>query len=212
MNPPENPTHNPWAQYPSRPSSNLSYNQFGPSNSNSPAHGAAGMSQYQIPQYQPPHGPSGHQLSDRQRQVLELTQHNRPNIGPHAAMNGGGPRPQFTYAAPHPFHPQSIPHLPRPDGLGQESQQTAYKILAELDGDKKRVLAARKETAAELKRLRQELETLEATQRHQEHLRYIYPVQAKIAEVEAIHDQYGREWDTVEELQETCWSAMMVPN
>ncbi|KAL8726206.1 MAG: hypothetical protein Q9181_006145 [Wetmoreana brouardii] len=207
MNPSGDPTHNPWAQFPSRPSSNVSYNHFGHSNSNTPTHGAHGM-----PQHPSPHGPSDNQLSERQRRVYELTYHNRQNVASHAATNGSGPRPPFTFAAPHPFHAQSIPSLPPPDGLHGEPQRLAHKYLAELDADKKRVLAARKETAAKLKQLKQQLASLEANQRHQELLRFIYPLQADIAEMEEIHDQYGREWDIVEELQETCWSEMMVPS
>ncbi|KAL9600951.1 MAG: hypothetical protein Q9179_003034 [Wetmoreana sp. 5 TL-2023] len=116
-------------------------------------------------------------------------------------MNGSGPRPPFVFAAPHPFHPQSIPSLPPPDGLHKEQQRLAHDYLAELDADKKRVLAARKETAAELERLKQQLASYEANQRHQELLRFIYPLQARIAEVEEIHDRSQLDDDTRDLVQ-----------
>ncbi|KAL8871162.1 MAG: hypothetical protein Q9174_002947 [Haloplaca sp. 1 TL-2023] len=219
MNPPDDPNHSIWGPYPHGTAADFSYNHFGPSTHSSPNHGGARMSQYQMQQqYNQPHfpGPMWYPpeqtppLSDRQRRVLELTQDRQQNATPRPMMNGVHPRQQLGYPPSYPFHPQGTPHLPSPNPQDAHKQQ-AQNILADLDGDKKALLAKRKETAAVLKRLNEELDQLENTQRHQEHLRYIYPKQAEIAEVQKAHDEYGRQWEIVEDLEETTWDAMMVP-
>ena len=150
-------------------------------------------------------------LSDRQRRVLELTQDRQQNAASRPTMNGGHPRQQFGYPPSHPFHPQGLPQLPRPNQQDAHKQE-AQNILADLDADKKNLLAKRKETAAELKRLQGEIDFLEHNQQHQEHLRHIYPLQAQLGEVQKAHDEYGRQWEIVEDLEETTWDAMMVPS
>ncbi|KAI4131532.1 MAG: hypothetical protein LQ338_001166 [Usnochroma carphineum] len=201
---------NNWAhQMPSRPSSNVSYNPYGPSNSSSPAHGNT-----PIPQYQSPYGATFNQMSERQRMLYELTHQNRQNVASRPPTNGGGlhPYPQYSgHPANHPFQPNNIPHLPPPDGLN-ERQRYARELITQLEADKKMLLENRKETAAKIKSLQAELDGLEANQRGQEFLRFIYPVQAELANVQGVHDGYGREWVHVEELLELCWAELMVPH
>ncbi|KAL8735176.1 MAG: hypothetical protein Q9166_001052 [cf. Caloplaca sp. 2 TL-2023] len=206
MGTPEDPTHNSWAYQSSRPSSNVSYNHVGPSNSNSPVHAAPF-----VPMYPSPHGQPPSNMSERQRHILELTARNRQNFVPQHPINGSGPRPPyFNFPTQTPFQPQNIPHLPPHDGLNQK-QRHARDLIIQLDEDKKLLLKSRKQTAAELKRLTSEMENLEATQRGMEHLRFIYPIQTEISKMQGFHDSYGREWDKVEELLEICWAELMVP-
>ncbi|KAL8968032.1 MAG: hypothetical protein Q9197_005098 [Variospora fuerteventurae] len=203
-----------WAhQVPSRPPSNVSYNAYGPSTSNSPAHGNAPM-----PQYPPQYGPPYHQMNERQRMIYDYSMQNRQNAVAQPSMNGGGHRPythisghaQYSgHPTSHPFRPQNIPGLPPTNGLN-DRQREARELIIKLDADKKDLLDKRKKTAAELKRLQVELDGYEANQRGQEFLRFIYPTQVRIAEVQATHDGYGREWSLVEELSEICWADMMV--
>ncbi|KAI4087242.1 MAG: hypothetical protein LQ348_005436 [Seirophora lacunosa] len=209
---------NQWAHpLPSRPTSNVSYNPYGPSNSNSPAHGNTPM-----PQYPPQYGAPYNQMNERQRIMYDHSMQNRQNAmsQPQPLMNGGGPRPhphfsglsQYSaYPTPQPFQPRSIPHLPPPDGLN-EQQISIRELIIRLDRDKKDLLEKRKRTAAELKRLQVELEGYEANQRNQEFLRFIYPTQAQIGAVQAEHDKYGRDWTNLEELMEICFAEMTVPH
>ncbi|KAL8988266.1 MAG: hypothetical protein Q9177_002630 [Variospora cf. flavescens] len=171
-----------WAhQVPSRPPSNVSYNAYGPSASNSPAHGTAPM-----PQYPPQYGPPYHQMNERQRMVYDYSIQNRQNAMTQPSMNGGGHRPyahisghsQYSgHPTSHPFRPQNIPGLPPADGLN-ERQREARELVIKLNADKKDLLDKRKKTAAELKRLQVELDGYEANQRGQEFLRFIYPTQS----------------------------------
>ncbi|KAL9627075.1 MAG: hypothetical protein Q9204_006828 [Flavoplaca sp. TL-2023a] len=207
-----NSTTNSWA-YTSRPSSNMSYNHPGPSNSSSPVHAAPF-----VPMYPSPHGgPGSHPqpMSERQRQILELTAHNRQNFvsqHQHPTNGGGGAHAgYFSYPTPSPFQPQNIPHLPPADGLNDKQRQ-ARDLITQLNLDKKMVLEARKKTAVELQRRTAELNNLEATQRGAENLRHIYPLQVEIAKKQGVHDGYGREWDKVEELLEICWAELMAPS
>ncbi|KAL8964400.1 MAG: hypothetical protein Q9183_004476 [Haloplaca sp. 2 TL-2023] len=222
MNPPDDRNHSIWGPYPLGTAADFSYNHFGPSTQSSPNHGGARMSQYQMQQqynqshfqgpgamwYPPEQTPP---LSDRQRRVLELTQDRQQNAASRPMVNGAHPRQQLGYPPSYPFHPQGIHHLPRPNPQDPHKQE-AQNILADLDGDKRNLLARRKETAAELKRLQGEIDFLERSQQHQELLRHIYPLQAQLGEVQQAHDEYGRQWEIVEDLEETTWDAMMVPS
>ncbi|KAL8648509.1 MAG: hypothetical protein Q9210_004949 [Variospora velana] len=181
-----------WAhQVPSRPPSNVSYNAYGPSTSNSPAHGNTPM-----PQYPPQYGPPYHQMNERQRMMYDYSIQNRQNAMAQPSMNGGGHRPYAHFSGhsqysgrptSHPFRPQNIPGLPPADSLN-ERQREARELIIKLNADKKDLLDKRKKTAAELKRLQMELDGYEANQRGQEFLRFIYPTQARIAEVQGTHD------------------------
>ncbi|KAI4228437.1 MAG: hypothetical protein L6R36_001628 [Xanthoria steineri] len=204
MDDPRNQTPNSWL-YPSRPSSNISYNHVGPSNSSSPVHAAPF-----VPMYPSPHGTQG-PFSERQRQIMELNPHNRQNFAPQHATNGGGHHTGYSnYPTPTTFQPQNVPALPPADGLNDKQRQ-ARDLITQLNQDKKVVLEARKKTAAELQRRITELEDLEDSQCASENLRYIYPLQMYIAKKQAIHDGYGREWDKVQELLEICWAELMAP-
>ncbi|KAL8789191.1 MAG: hypothetical protein Q9213_001298 [Squamulea squamosa] len=191
----------------------MSHTQAGPSNANSPVHAPPF-----VPMYPSPHGthaPLSIPIGDRQRQILELTSHRRQMFIPQLPMSGPGSRTgYFNHPTSDPSQSQTashqVPQLPPVDGLS-ETQRKAYDLIIKLDGDKKVVLKARMETAAKLKRLNSEMDNLEATQRGMEYLRYIYPLQAEIANVQRFHDAYGREWDKVEELLEICWGQLMVP-
>ncbi|KAL8769769.1 MAG: hypothetical protein Q9209_004385 [Squamulea sp. 1 TL-2023] len=191
----------------------MSYSHAGPSSANSPVHAPPF-----VPMYPSPHGTHAslpNPMGDRQRQILELTSHRRQMFIPQLPINGHDSRTGYSnHPTPDPFQsqnaPQQVPQLPPVDGLSK-TQRKAYDLIIQLDGDKKVVLKARMETAAKLKRLVSEKDNLEATQRGMEYLRYIYPLQAEIANVQGFHDAYGREWDKVEELLEICWAELMVP-
>ncbi|KAL8903381.1 MAG: hypothetical protein Q9207_003955 [Kuettlingeria erythrocarpa] len=236
MNPSGDPNANQWPyQGPSRPSSNFSYNPYGPSNSNSPAHGntpaqgntpAGGNTP--VPQHPPSYGGIPYnQMNERQRRIYDIAYQNQQNASSHPAMNGGGHHNYSQYSgntqyagnpAAHPFQPQggpqqpnNIPFLPPTEGLG-ERQRHAHDLIVTLEQDKKLLLEHRKATAAKLKRLQAELDYLEDSQHGQENLRFIYPYQAELGETQRAHDGYGREWNKVEELLELCWAELMVPH
>ena len=157
------------------------------------------------------HGPPPNALSERQRQILEMTAHHRQNFVPQHPVNGGGhPAGYFNYSAPSPFQPQNVPQLPPPDNLNDKQRQ-ARDLINQLNQDKKMVLQARKKLAAELKIGVTSLNSLEAT-KDTGNYRHIYPLQIEIAQKQYIHDEYGREWDKVEELLEICWAELMAPS
>ncbi|KAL8709349.1 MAG: hypothetical protein Q9220_005942 [cf. Caloplaca sp. 1 TL-2023] len=209
---------NSWTYFAPRPTSTLSYGTGGHSTSVSPSHATPLMSAYPSP-----HGAFSAQVSERQRSAYELTHYNRQQVAARLHFNGPNPPPSFTnrgtppppyYHQPTPplsVHAQNVPHLPPLDGLN-EKQRQARDLIINLDGDKKLLLGCRKQTAAELKKLKEQLEELEASQKSMENLRFIYPLQAQIGDVQRVHDAYGREWVNVEELLEICWTELMVPN
>ncbi|KAL8687056.1 MAG: hypothetical protein Q9218_006665 [Villophora microphyllina] len=151
-------------------------------------------------------------MSERQRQVYDFTANNRSNAAPRHMMNSSGPYSHFGHINNRPpQYVQGMPYIPPTFNTTEERQRYAQQLMDALNTDKKQVLEARKKTAAELKRLQQEIDVYELTQDHQENLRYIYPLQAQLAEQQAAHDEYGRQWENLGDLVETLWSEMKVP-
>ncbi|KAL9579033.1 MAG: hypothetical protein Q9203_006870 [Teloschistes exilis] len=186
----------------------------GHSNSVSPVRPPPNHATYHFPQPFP-------QVTHRRKQVLDFTNHNYSTAVPRGdwngqnhlnGMNGGGPHGHFGLTAPQHQYSQEMPYTQLSFSTYEERQRYAQDLMEALNVDKKQVLAARQRTAGELKRLKQELETWETTQAHQENLRVIYPLQAELAGQQKAHDEYGRHWDTLSDLIEMLWSEMMVPN
>ncbi|KAL9020777.1 MAG: hypothetical protein Q9185_001961 [Variospora sp. 1 TL-2023] len=152
-------------------------------------------------------------MNERQRMIYDYSMQNRQNAMAQPSMNGGGHRPyahisghsQYSgHPTSHPFRPQNIPGLPPTNGLN-DRQREARELIIKLDADKKDLLDKRKKTAAELKRLQVELDGYEANQRGQEFLRFIYPTQVRIAEVQATHD--GESEGDVLEVSSADWTS-----
>ncbi|KAL8662908.1 MAG: hypothetical protein Q9202_004330 [Teloschistes flavicans] len=196
---------------------NYNPNNFnGHSNSASPIHGTPNHAAYHSPQ-------PVSQLSHHRRQVLDFTNHDHSNAVPHPGWNGqddmngmngvdgSGPHGHFGFTAPHPQPPQEIPHIQPTFSTPEERQRYAQDLMEALNIDKKQVLAARQGTAAEIKRLEEEIEKYELAQIHLENLRFIYPLQLQLDQQQIAHDKYGREWDTLGDLIEMLWAEMMVP-
>ncbi|KAL9576741.1 MAG: hypothetical protein Q9212_006854 [Teloschistes hypoglaucus] len=215
-----NRSQDPFAWQPSAPGyharrGNHHSNYFaGHSNSVSPVHATPNQATYHSPQPFP-------QVTHRRKQVLDFTNHNYSIAAPRLdwngqnhmnGVNGGGNHGHFGPTALQPQYPQEMPYTQPSFNTPEERHRYAQDLMEALNVDKKQVLAARQRTAAELKRLKQELETWEFTQAHQENLRVIYPLQAELAGQQKAHDEYGRQWDTLSDLIEMLWSEMMVPS
>ncbi|KAL9613813.1 MAG: hypothetical protein Q9167_001660 [Letrouitia subvulpina] len=103
----------------------------------------------------------------------------------------------------------NTPNLP-PEGGLSDRQRGARNFIIELEKTKKSILQERKIVWTQIESLNEEIEQLKGSQKNMENLRFIYPKEAKLAELWSQHHEFGKAWDQTCDNLESTWAEMMV--
>ncbi|KAI4157606.1 MAG: hypothetical protein LQ342_008156 [Letrouitia transgressa] len=118
--------------------------------------------------------------------------------------------PSSGHQTPHPqLDSKNLPKLPSEEGLS-DRQRGARNFIVELEKTKKSILQERRIVWAQIESLNEEIEQLKESQRGMENLRFIYPKEAKLAELWSQHHGFGKAWDQTCDNLESTWAEMMV--
>ncbi|KAI4213636.1 MAG: hypothetical protein LQ351_003860 [Letrouitia transgressa] len=118
--------------------------------------------------------------------------------------------PSSGHQTPHPqLDPNNLPNVP-PEGGFSDRQREARNFIVELEKTKKSILQERRIVWAQIESLNEEIEQLKESQQGMENLRFIYPKEAKLAELWSQHHGFGKAWDQTCDNLESTWAEMMV--